>query len=563
MTKLHNILLVLLVCTFTQAVIPQTNFYVKPVSTGDSSGTSWANAATLNAVLNSAASNDVIHLAAGTYTPSILITNGIDLYDMTFEIKNNISLIGGYPKDPNELDVPSNENQTILNGEIEQGYNAYHVVAITAPSINGQKVSVENIIITGGNAASSGDDITINALSFKRIVGAAVTVGNSKVDIKNCTITDNHSQGGTPGLFAFSNADISIENTDFINNIGTGSTGNGASLWIDESTIRVNNSNFIGNKNSGVGAIHLTNYSKAAFYNSTIAFNVSGFNNTVDTRNGSGIYIRNGSQAQVVNCTMYGNISNGSSAGIALHAYDDYFGTSVDIISSTIVKNNALMQNNATAGVCALTGGCTVSIYNSIITDNTAVGLQDYNLTVAAGTVLMHKKSIVGENIYDNSENIISDIKFIPEGMLDYLRDNGGRSETVQLLLEDVSNPAKQYGMSATELSLLGESLIPSIPDEIMTYDQLGNKRTGNIMGALTANISNVQQQKIYDFKIYARGNTLYIENQGVKLIQVFDAIGQRIASLQPHGDVTTICNLCKGHIYIVNVDNESTKIIL
>ena len=562
MKELHFTLLSLWVGSLFAITVAQTNYYVKPVASGEGTGLSWENASTLNAALSVSVSGDVIHLAAGKYTPSALITSGTDDLDMTFEIKNNISLIGGYPANPMAADLPSKENETFLDGEIAAGYNAYHVVTITAAAEEGKKVSMSNISIKGGKPASSGTALTINGLSYVRTSGGAITIGGAALELNNCRIFDN-SGHNCPGLYAFSNSKVVVDECVFENNIGG---GNGASMWIDASTIDVFNSNFIGNKNAGVGAIQIITNAKANFYNSTIAYNVSGYNNTTNSRNGSGIYIRNGSMVQVVNCTIYGNESNGNGAGIALHSSNltTYPLTSVNVINSTIANNKSLLLDNSTAGIFALTAGCVVNVYNSIISGNTAKGTSNFDIAVTSGTTLVTKNSVTGDKVFDGDGVMVSEVTFNRKTMLDTMANNGGKTETVKLLLDDSTNPARTYGMAAANLITLGNSLIPVVPESIVAFDQLGNSRSANIMGAWTANAfsSDVEENEATKPLVYSRDNKLWIQSENARLISVFNIAGQRIVTVRAEGNLTLISGLTKGNIYIVNVDGKNSKVV-
>ncbi|MDO9634281.1 MAG: right-handed parallel beta-helix repeat-containing protein [Paludibacter sp.] len=560
MKRLNFTLLALLVGTLATVSVAQTNYYAKPVASGEANGLSWENALTLNAALSVSVSGDIIHLAAGKYTPSVSITGGTDDLDMTFEIKNNITLVGGYPTNPTVSDIPSTENETVLDGEIAEGYNAYHVVAITALAEEGEKVELRNISITGGKPATTGTALIVNELSYVRTSGGAIIIGGAALKLENCRIYDNTGHN-CPGLFAFSNSKVTINDCVFENNIGG---GNGASMWIDASNIDVFNSSFIGNKNTGVGAIQIIANAKANFYNSTIANNVSGYNHTTTSRNGSGIYIRNGSQVQVVNCTIYGNESNGNGAGIALHTTTAFTGTSVDVVSTTIANNKSLLLDNSTAGIFALTTGCAVNIHNSIVSGNTAKGSTNYDVAVTSGTTLLSKNSIIADKVFDGAGSLIADVVFDRATMLDTLANNGGDTETVQLLLENSANPARTYGVTTASLITLGSALSPAIPESIVAFDQLGNSRTANIMGAWTANAAplSVSENNASKPLVYVSDSKLWVQSENARLITVFNIAGQRIAAVKPVGSLTSISNLSKGNIFIVNVDGKNSKVI-
>ena len=53
------------------------------------------------------------------------------------------------------------------------------------------------------------------------------------------------------------------------------------------------------------------------------------------------------------------------------------------------------------------------------------------------------------------------------------------------MLLGD-ANPARQYGMSASELKILGETLDPAFGEAVSAIDQTGASRTGQtVIGAV------------------------------------------------------------------------------
>ena len=563
MKTIQYFLMVIFLGLFCMNLTAQTNHYVKPAASGLGNGSSWADATTLSSALSASVSGDIIHLAAGTYIPEVLITTGSDDLDMTFEIKNNVTLIGGYPANPGVQDQPAVENKTILSGKIAEGYNAYHVVAVTAPVENGKKVSLSNIAITGGKASATGAALTINTLSFLRVNGSAMIVGGSVVELNDCRIFDNESGNHTPGVYAFSNANVTFNGCTVENNVGT---GNGAGLWAASSTVYVNNSSFIGNKCGGVGAIQLITNSKAFFYNSTIANNVAGNGSTTSSRNGSGIYVRDGSDVQVINCTISGNESNGNGAGIALHTSNvtTYPGTKVTVINSTITGNKSKIQTSSTAGIYALTAACTVNIHNSVVSGNTAIGSSNWDAAVLAGSALNKMNSILSDKVYDASGAEVSGQTFDSTTMLGALADNGGVTKTCQLL--GTVNPAKTLGMSSAELTTLGGTFTPAIPESLITYDQLGNLRTGRVIGAWSADKTPtgvIQNKDLQKPLVYSRGNSICIETKANDRIAVYAITGQRIHLSNATGSLTKINNLEKGNIYIVKVNGQSTKIVI
>lgn len=539
------------------------NYYVTSTGLVSNDGLSWTTPMTLNAALAVAQDDDVIHIGAGTYVPADYITTGTLEGDKTFEIKTNVALIGGYPASPAPGDNPSDANETILNGN----ETCYHVVAVTAPATEGKKVSIDNVTITGGNAAATGTALTINALSFVRVNGSAMIIGGAVVEINNSKIINNKSMLHTPGVYGFSGADLTVNNCLVQNNVGQATAGNGASFWFASSTLRVNNSNIIGNKNSGVGAIQIITSSKGYFYNTTIANNVAGLGSTTTSRNGSGIYVRDGSQVQVVNCTIYGNESNGNGAGIALHTSNiTTLPNTLEVISSTITGNKSKLLNPSTAGIFALTAGCTINIHNSIVSGNTALGANNHDAAVTSTSVLTPKNSTIGEKIYDGSAVEVADKTFTVATMLGTLADNGGTTQTCKLLLDSESNSAFTMGMSSAALQSLGGSLTPAVPESVVMYDQLGNQRAGVVMGAWVANgpfsgtIDVVEKQLPL---AYAAQNGIVVRTQTGDRVVVFNMTGQRVFDVIANGDVMRIDNqLQKGNVYVVNVNGKNSKVL-
>lgn len=546
-----------LACTHLSAV----DYYVTTVGVNTNDGLSWANATTLNAALAVAADDDVIHIGAGTFSPTEMITTGTLEGDKTFEIKTNVSLIGGYPVSPNPGDSPNVANITKLDGLL----TSYHVIALTAPVVADKKVSIQNISITGGKAAATGTALTINTLSYVRINGGAMIIGGSVVEISNCRIYDNQSGAHTPGLYIFSGANVTINDCTIENNIGVGAAGNGASIWAASSTLHVNNCSIIGNKNSGVGAIQVITNTNAYFYNTTIAKNVAGLGNTTTSRIGSGIYVRDGSNVQVVNCTIYGNESNGNGAGIALYTSNTTtLPNTLNVINSTITANVSKLLTPSTAGIFALTAGCTVNLYNSVVSGNIALGANNYDAGVTSTSTINPKNAVIATKVFDATGGEVSGKTFIYTTMLDTLANNGGATKTCKLLLDETANPAKSLGMSSASLISTGASLTPVVPESIVAYDQLGNMRAGNVMGAWVQNgpFSEIINNTIQKPAVYAEGNIVCVRTVAKDKLVIYTISGQRVYQTTADGSLTKINNLTKGNIYIINLNGISTKFV-
>lgn len=482
------------------------NIYVKPNAGGD--GSSWENAIDLADALelNELQSGYTIHIATGEYRPSHTITNGIedDEKEFTFEISQNINLIGGYPANPSNTDVPSPSlNPTILSGLLESGVKVNHVITVSASLLSGESVVLSGLIIRDGNAASSGNS-SINSIDFPKNYGAGIIMANARVELNECMIVNNQATLHGVGIYAFSNAEIIINNTDVANN--TGATSNGCGLYLNAAKAVINNSSFENNITNGVGgAIQTFGSAVLRLYNTTIA------NNTAGSRAGA-IYIRNNTQALIVNCTLFGNTTTTAPGnGGAIHTHDN---STVNIISSTITANTG-----GTGGGINNTAGCTVNIYNSIVSGNNENGT-DSNLV---GTV-NYEFSVIGDTVFGEEGTPLADIVFDVASSLGTLSDNGGYAQTCALIGEN--NFAVGNGMSGEELQeLISEFTAINTEDlsVLVSLDQTGSSREG------TADLGAVIKP------ILVTGINVTVESDLPALISALNGTLQLIATVTPN----------------------------
>lgn len=166
-----------------------THYYVKTDGSADKDGLTWETATTLANAIDQAMNGDVIHVAAGSYVPSVPLTGMKTALDNTFEIHSNFSMIGGYPADAAEGAVADPvANETILDGD----HAVCHVVAVTAAKMNGMKASLDGFTIKNGSSQfSTVGSTTIGGVKFYQSYGAGIFIGNATVDILNCKIVDN------------------------------------------------------------------------------------------------------------------------------------------------------------------------------------------------------------------------------------------------------------------------------------------------------------------------------------------------------------------------------------
>jgi len=461
-----------------------THFYVKTTGTEEKSGLSWDEATTLDKALDAVVPGDIIHIAAGTYVPTKVLTGGSasNAADRTFEIHSNISLIGGYPEDALEGAVSDPTSyETVLSGNTTSG-RVYHTVAITAPVQTGQKVVLQGLSIKHGQAAASGTgNISINGASYYRFYGGGLIVARSTVDILECEISENATGFHAAGVFAFSGATVRFERSTIKENEGTFNGGNGGGVFNEAATVYFNDCEISNNTISGVGAgIYAFSGSQPTYtyiYNSTVAYNNNNGAGLSETRRGGGFYGRERSVTMIVNSTFYENIG-GHGAGISL------YGTAaapsrLDVINTTITGNKG--YNNG--GGIELTSNTTLNIFNSILSGNTAVSGGD--IFIGSGANPSFSSSVRGNQLLDGSGAVISGQTFDFETMLGNFANNGGPTETVLL---SSNSPASTLGMSAAQLENLGNTYTPAIPAEVITHDQNGRPRSSS--AAMGASIS-------------------------------------------------------------------------
>lgn len=461
------------------------NLYVKVGGSGD--GASWDTPISLSAALAmNLDEGDMIHIAAGTYHPELAITGGSASAagDKTFEVKQNIKLIGGYPANATTGAVADPAlNTTILDGN----NTANHVLTISAPSITDQQVTITGLTIQKGNTSTSTSSATINGLAFPKTNGGGLIVGRAAVELVKCIITDNTAWSGGAGIYAFTNAKVTLRESVVKNNTLSSTGANGGGLHIEKQSDLFVYSSSISTNGAGGFAGALYQYTGAFhIYNSTINGNGAGFVGSTTTGKAyGGVYLREGN-GELVNCTVYGNTASNIGGGVGVYGTAAAPAT-LQVISSTITGNMVKSASALGGGLYMNAADVTVNIYNSIISGNsrgaTGTGTaSDVEGVAAAGWT--KKSSVIGSQVFDFNAAAISGATFDFATMLGPLANNGGNMQTVKLL--GTGNPAIANGMTATELTTLGASLATPVPASTIAFDQIGNSRSGKTqMGAL------------------------------------------------------------------------------
>lgn len=367
----------------------QTIFFADDSASGAADGSSWTDAFTdLQSALDAASStagSKVIRVAAGTYRPDV--TGLIDPRDATFEMQQDVEILGGFagdPADPELRDVAA--YATILSGDIgiagDSSDNCYHVVtAVSDPA----SAVLDGFRIRDGHAngafpenAGAGllilseSSVVIRNCVIRRNTategGGGVRIINSNPLFQDCAFIENEAVTGG-GVYAIAVSDGSsaprFERCRFDRNTANGSDG-GAFACTDTSTVLVdcefsdNSANF-----RGGGFVATRGDAKLV--------NCDFFRNTAVTNAGGGVY---GSAADLllVNCQFSANKAIVIGGGIAAQT-----GTTLTIANSTFANNTA-----AIGGGVYFDNG-TLVLANSISYFNTAGAVSDEEAQVYLG----------------------------------------------------------------------------------------------------------------------------------------------------------------------------------
>ncbi|MCX7803785.1 MAG: putative Ig domain-containing protein, partial [Planctomycetota bacterium] len=257
---------------------PVGDYYVRPDGDDANPGDSWATAKkTIQAAIAATtAGNNVIFVAAGTYTPGTARSDTFLL--MTGDSLGGVQLYGGFRG--GELNLNGQDaaaNPTILSGDIgtpgDYADNCYHVVTMY------NWATLSGFTVTGGNANGSGLDSSGGGALISNVGGARIEV---------CTFAGNRASGAGGAVYYQGPLSTSpssiIRSCRFLSNVSSGNAG--GAIYCTETTfggLSVNNCAFTGNAASSGGAV--------AFVNVT-------------------------SSAEMLHCSFYGNSSSASGGAV-------------------------------------------------------------------------------------------------------------------------------------------------------------------------------------------------------------------------------------------------------
>ena len=202
-------------------------------------------------------------------------------------------------------------------------------------------------------------------------------------------------------------------------------------------------------------------YTNAKNTNPKVTITNSSFVNNAASSNTGALWLRGDNGKVTCNCVNNTFCGNTAAREGAVFAYKT--GDIVNLVSNTITGNKGFAVNVNTASV---------NSYNNIISGNT--DNKDVNGTVS------HKCSIVGTTYFDAEGSKAS---LTPEWNVSTMLGALNTDGVCPLLLPE-ANPAYTYGMSSSQLQTLANDYISA---EVLSKDQLGNSRNGNVIGAYVA----------------------------------------------------------------------------
>lgn len=375
------------------------SYYVTPDADASGKGLSWSEPATFDYALEYAMAGSTIHLAAGTYVPTKAlpyvseeeIIGGEELYG--FEVKRNITIIGGYPSEPSaNAEANASLNKTILDGNNK----SYHVMVVGAAKLPGEKVFIDGITITRGyNTADNAYNLKYgnDDLTYTLVANYAAGLGlvNTEVELHNVTVTSNTGNNAA-GIFALGSK-VKMSRCTVSENV---SAGNGAGAWFSAGTELDMNGCLITKNDAGtavVGGLYL--HAPAEKSLTAVVQNTDIVENKAS--NQGGVYVRDDSGAHLLtasftNCRISNNSGAMASAAHHLNAnvtydsceFSNNKGTNNGVVifydNTNAVLNNCKFEGNETTGgggaiyVLANTEASTpvITITNSIFYNNSA-----------------------------------------------------------------------------------------------------------------------------------------------------------------------------------------------
>lgn len=442
-----------------------------------------------------------------------VVGSDLELKDMVFTGNNTVNAAGIYGAESTAVISDCTFKENVASGNGIVWFNAGSNLTFSDSEISSNTAAnasalylyldsetemlanVSNVTITNNTSSSRG-------AVYLRTATAGQTL-NATLD--GCTITGNTAPNGA-GVYFLNASGCIIKNCNISSNKGTG-TAEGGVLYSLDACATYMNCTFSSNTATKNGtflvqsnAIETTNlfdgckwienecegfanmyvYGKAT--NNNVVITNSLFNGNSVVGRGGAVYARATGAGKVdckcVNTTFYANEATGAGTAVLSYSNNNSYITNVDLISCTLTKNSLSQSRYAAyAETASGKGSANLNLYNCIVTNNGSNGAYDVGklnqgTNTLAATLLTKYHYDSDSQRTDFSEGEYYDYT----SLLGTLNSDG----VCPLLLPD-SNLAVTGGMTSAELSALASD---NVPASVLTVDQLGNSRTGKVIGA-------------------------------------------------------------------------------
>ncbi|MEI6179310.1 MAG: Ig-like domain-containing protein [Chloroflexales bacterium] len=329
------LLFALVLLFFGVAPTPTTHaggvLYVQPGGTGD--GSSWMSAMDLAPALlaATAAGNNELWVATGTYTPTMQ-TDPTDARSATFTLKDGVAIYGGFAGLITETlatrdwvtnvvtlsgDLHDDDSGTVLMTSVLRSDNSYHVVT------GATGATLDGVTISGGNANVPGSGICPGTSC-----GGGMTNNSSNPVLTNVIFSGNSAYVGGGMYNVMSNP--LLTNVIFSGNTAgvSGAAGLGGGLSNNyQSNPALTNVIFSGNSATYGGGMDNNYQSNPVLTNVTFSGN--------SAYAGGGMFNNYQSNPQIRNSLLWGNYA--TTVGPAIHNNPSVF-FSLPTISTSLVQ---------------------------------------------------------------------------------------------------------------------------------------------------------------------------------------------------------------------------------
>ena len=342
-----------------QSTTPQKLYVNIGLSTGLNNGSTWADAftgpAALQSALNIATEGNEIWVAAGTYKPSLYppgCTNCTNNRDFSFHLKNGVKMYGGFAGNETNINLRYIDiYQTILSGDINSiGFitdNVSHVVT----SVNDNSITtLDGFTIRDGGDFTTPDEpqIIVETFGIPKTTGGGLYSVSSEMNLKNMRFETNNSKSAG-GMFFSQSTLGNFEDCYFANNEAV--NDGGGIRFLSSSNISMNKLVFKGNLANNGGAI----------LNQTTDFNAVNcifYDNKSKFFGDASVLFNSQSSPSFFNCSIIANPTIGPAASDI-----------VNTTSSTLSLTNTILWGNTSGGPLALvnSSGSTAIVTNSIL----------------------------------------------------------------------------------------------------------------------------------------------------------------------------------------------------